>query len=40
MLLFSDTPQRLEKIRFWDASGTDTSNRSKYQIRGTTSTVT
>jgi hypothetical protein len=39
-LLFSDTPQRLGKIRFWDASETDTIDRTMYQIRGTTSTVT
>ena len=40
LLLFSDTPQRLGKIRFWDASETDTIDRTMYQIRGTTSTVT
>jgi hypothetical protein len=39
-LLFSDTPRRLGKIRFWDASETDTINRTMYQIRGTTRTVT
>jgi hypothetical protein len=40
LLLFSDTPQRLGKIRCWDASETDTIDRTMYQIRGTTSTVT
>ena len=40
MLLFSDTPQNRGKIRFCDASETDTINRTMYQIRGTTSTVT
>jgi hypothetical protein len=39
-VLFSDTPQRLGKIRVRDASETDTINRTMYQICGTTSTVT